>query len=134
MFWKNARLLGLVAVVTLTVGVTACKKKTMEEPAKAETAMMDADAMKGKELYDAPAKGNCVSCHGTMGKGDGPAGAALKARDLTDASGYKQGAGADAIAETIKSGVKGGPGMPARADLPEADRKMLAKYVVSLQK
>ena len=133
MFWKNARLLGLAAALTLTVGVTACKKK-MEEPAKAETAMMDADAMKGKDLYEAPAKGNCVSCHGAMGKGDGPAGVALKARDLSDASGYKQGATADAIAETLKSGVKGGPAMPARPDLSDADRMMIAKYVVSLQK
>lgn len=134
MFRKNAYLLGLAAVIALAVGVTGCKKKTMEDPAKSETAMVDQDVQKGKGLYDDAAKGNCASCHGPMGKGDGPAGAALKARDLTDASGYKQGATADAIAETIKSGVKGGPAMPARGDLPENERMQIAKYVVSLQK
>jgi mono/diheme cytochrome c family protein len=40
---------------------------------------------KGKDLFHAADKGNCVSCHGEKGKGDGPAGKTLdpKPRDLT---------------------------------------------------
>ena len=46
-------------------------------------------AASGKEMY----RGYCAACHGTDGKGDGPASAALKSRplDLTDLA--KQNAG-----------------------------------------
>jgi cytochrome c oxidase cbb3-type subunit 3 len=53
-------------------------------------------------------KTNCVVCHGTFGRGDGPQGAMMKARDLSDAA--WQAAITDAqIAESI---VKGRGRMP----------------------
>lgn len=133
MFWNNARLLVAATVILFAFGMTACKKKAMEDEAP-KAAMMDEDTKKGKELFEAATKGNCASCHGMEGKGDTPVGQSLKARNLQDTASYKQGATADAIAETIKSGVKTGPSMPPRPDIAEADRKLIAKYVVSLQK
>ena len=51
-------------------------------PAIRETPAGQTSASSGKEMYRA----YCAACHGTDGKGDGPASAALKSRslDLTD--------------------------------------------------
>lgn len=133
MFLKSARLVLLAAAIASFALSGACKKKTEDAPA---ATTMDASLEKGKDLYEKPEKGNCLSCHGATGHGDGPVGAAMnpKPRNLADAAGYKQGSSADAIAATIKTGVKGGPLMPPRPDLSEEDRMAIAKYVVSLQK
>ncbi len=52
--------------------------------AAAPTAIITGDAEKGKQLYGQ----FCATCHGTGGKGDGPAGSALNPppRDHTDAA------------------------------------------------
>ncbi len=59
------------------------------------------DAAKGKEVFDT----KCASCHGSTGKGDGPAAAALptKPRDLSDAS-YVSTLTDDHIFKTVKEG------------------------------
>ena len=103
----------------------------------------DDDIAKGKTLYDGI--GACAGCHGATGTGDGPAAGALnpKPRNFalgdfsldTDADG-KKGTESD-IANIIQNGAQkygGSMMMTARPDIAEADRKALAKYVLSLKK
>lgn len=96
---------------------------------------------KGKEIF--MGTGACASCHGDLGKGDGPASAALtpKPADFstgafkydTDGDG-KKGTEEDIFNVVTNGAAKFGGSffMAARADLPEADRRALAKYVASL--
>lgn len=57
----------------------------------------------------------CASCHGQDGRGDGPQGPMVQARDLTAPA--FQGATTD---EQMVRSIRGGKGrMPAFADLPE---------------
>lgn len=103
----------------------------------------DPEVDKGKAIYNGA--GACFSCHGPEGKGDGAAAAALnpKPRSFiegvykydTDGDG-KTGTEAD-IFNIVTSGAAkfgGSALMVARADLPEADRKAIAKFVLSLKK
>ncbi len=101
------------------------------------------DAEKGKSVYNGA--GACATCHGADGKGDGPAGAALnpKPRSFvdgvfnydTDGDG-KKGTELDIVNIISNGALKYGGSMMmvARPDLPETDRKALAKYVLSLKK
>ncbi|NUM89452.1 MAG: c-type cytochrome [Bdellovibrionales bacterium] len=85
-------------------------------------------AAKGKEVYAV----NCTACHGASGKGDGPAGPAMKARDFTSpASTWKNGTSAKAIYATLKYGIPG-TGMAGYGTLPPADRWALVHFVRSL--
>jgi mono/diheme cytochrome c family protein len=83
----------------------------------------------GKELFAT----NCVMCHGTVGKGDGPAAVALtpKPRDFSKAAGWTVGYTMADIYQTLTDGVKGTP-MPAFDALTPADRFAVAHYVQSL--
>ena len=60
-------------------------------------------------------KQSCVPCHGVIGRGDGPRGAALRPRDLTD-PGWQRVAIDSEIAHTIKKGRGRMAGFP---DLPD---------------
>ena len=71
------------------------------------------DPAKGREKYNQI----CASCHGPLGKGDGPAAAALdpKPRDLSDAK-YVSTISDEQIFKTVKEGgaaVGKSPLMPA---------------------
>ncbi len=103
----------------------------------------DADIEKGKTIYNG--LGACMGCHGTSGKGDGPAGAAInpKPRDLTtgvysldtDKDG-KTGTETDLL-NVITNGAApygGSPMMVGRKDIPEGDRKAVVKYILSMKK
>ena len=79
----------------------------------------------GKTLFSV----NCASCHGTNGKGDGPASSALnpKPRDFT--SGYwRYGGGVARIVQTITNGSPG-TAMAPFPGIPIQDRFALAQYV-----
>jgi mono/diheme cytochrome c family protein len=69
----------------------------------------------GKQIYD----DKCAACHGTTGKGDGPAAAALnpKPTNLTDKA-FMQGMPVDCHFYLISEGVKG-TGMPPWKSLTE---------------
>lgn len=85
-----------------------------------------------------------MTCHGPLGKGDGPAAGALnpKPRSFgqgdfgfdTDGDG-KKGTEID-IFNVVTSGAEkfgGSKFMVARPDIPEDERKAVAKYVLSLR-
>jgi mono/diheme cytochrome c family protein len=99
------------------------------------------DAAAGKSTFETL----CATCHGTTGKGDGPAGAALNPppRDFstgdfkydTDKDG-KPGSDAD-LAAIIKNGAAAYGGSPLMAPwghLSDADIQNVVAYVRSLKK
>ena len=103
----------------------------------------DPDLDKGKAVFNG--LGACASCHGAEGKGDGAAAAALNPKPRSFVEGtYKYDTDGDGktgtetdIFNIITNGAakySGSVMMVGRADLPEADRKALVKYVLSLKK
>ncbi len=68
---------------------------------------------------------NCATCHGLAGKGDGPQGPMVGAKDLTSDE-FLNAVSDDAIVESIK---KGKNRMPAFPDLPEPVLKGLVKRI-----
>ena len=91
----------------------------------------------GKEYYK---EAGCFDCHGTSGKGDGPAAATLKddwgypivPYDFTIPGRMKGGSTIRDIYRTLTAGIGGTP-MPSYADsLGEQERWGLAYYVLSL--
>ena len=84
---------------------------------------------KGREMY----KGNCVSCHGDAGEGNGPAGAVLnpKPRNLTSSEGWVNGTTIALLYKTLDEGMLK-TGMPSYNHLPPADRFALIHFVRSL--
>jgi mono/diheme cytochrome c family protein len=82
----------------------------------------------GKKLVDT----NCVTCHGTSGKGDGPAAAALPPPKPADWTSAKVAVETDG--ELFWKISNGRGAMPPWKHLPEKDRWTLVNYVRSLQK
>jgi hypothetical protein len=69
----------------------------------------------------------CAACHGTTGRGDGPAGKALGARDFSKADAWKNGHGPLGIYKSLTEGVA--PSMPGYDTYSPAQRFALAKVV-----
>ncbi len=88
-----------------------------------------AEIEKGKELFVR----NCSACHGTEGKGDGPAGAALnpKPRNFTKLEGWTNGPDFFNMFKTLQEGVAG-TGMTAYEFLPPTDRIAIIHYIRTL--
>lgn len=81
---------------------------------------------KGKKAYAE----NCASCHGDSGKGDGPAGAAVKARNFHDpVSNWTNGSSPLAVFNTLANGIEG-TSMASYIHLPEDERWALTHYVI----
>jgi copper(I)-binding protein len=111
-------------LLLLIVCLAACAEKELSQ----------SDLERGHDLYLAY---GCAACHGKSGDGQGPAsaGAAIKPRDLRNASAFRQGDSVDAIATSIATGVQGGmTGMPPYPALPESERKLIAAWIVSIGK
>ncbi len=89
------------------------------------------EAAQGKELF---LSYGCAVCHGEEGRGDGITSTAtpVQPRDFHDRSAYKLGNKPEDIARTIREGIPTS-GMPAYGHIPEDERLLIAKYVVSLQ-
>jgi len=81
----------------------------------------------GKKLADQ----NCVTCHGSSGKGDGPAAAALPPPKPADWTSAKVAAETDG--EIFWKISNGRGAMPPWKHLPEKDRWHLVNYIRSLQ-
>lgn len=103
--------------------------------AKAEPAPVAAEAKTGVAVSEADfmqlaKKGNCLACHTVDKKVVGPAFKDVAAR-------YRGDAGAEArLADKIAkggSGVWGAMMMPPTPQLSEAERRSLAKYILSLK-
>lgn len=135
----NKRNIGIfISGIILVAGLISCDQgktsKSEPEMKTEQTASVGGgdDAHKGKDLYQ---QNGCAGCHGEDGTGDGPAGQALnpKPRNFTKTGDYKQGTGIDDIAHTIETGISG-TAMVAYPHIPEGDRKLIASFIVSLQK
>lgn len=73
----------------------------------------------------------CAACHGAEGRGDGPVGMALGARNFADQDGWKNGARVDQVFRTLTHGLA--PLMPAYDTYTPAQRFALANVVKSFQ-
>jgi mono/diheme cytochrome c family protein len=71
-------------------------------------------------------------CHGAAARGDGPSVKRLDVppRDLTDRRAYRNGAGEDQIAASIRNGAGA---MPPYRDLSEEEARDIATWLVSRQ-
>jgi mono/diheme cytochrome c family protein len=80
----------------------------------------------GKKLYD----GNCKSCHGDNGLGDGPAGLMMnpKPRNFHLSDGWTNGRTMDALYKTLHEGIIT-RGMAAYEYLPPTDRFDIIHYI-----
>lgn len=109
--------------------------KVVEIPARPQ---MTAERIaRGKQLY---ADAECLACHGTTGRGDGPSAPTLKdsrelpiaAPDLRNPRRFKNGARPEDIYRTLVTGLAGTP-MPSYGDALEPDQTWdLVFYVLSL--
>lgn len=125
MFYKKSYL--WVAFIALVA--VACGKK--EEPKAVETqAAVDPLAL-GKEVY--MGKGACFSCHGNEGKGDGPAGAALKPKPRNFAEPkWKYGFELEKVKNTIAKGSPGTSMAAYEGTLTPEEIDAVARYVITL--
>jgi mono/diheme cytochrome c family protein len=134
----TAVLIGGVAALTYNAGLQSTGHGGEgAAPAAQHAAAVDVHALltpsdalvaKGKTLFAV----NCASCHGTGGRGDGPAAAALnpKPRNFTETY-WRYGGGPARIVQTITNGSPG-TAMAAFPSIPLEDRFAIAHYVRTL--
>lgn len=84
---------------------------------------------KGKNLYEA----TCAACHGSTGKGDGPAAAGLptKPRVFAQAAGWKNGPRMDGLWKTLDQGLPG-TSMQSYSYLSKKDRMALVHHIQTM--
>jgi mono/diheme cytochrome c family protein len=84
---------------------------------------------RGKTLFE----NNCTQCHGSLGRGDGPAAAAMnpKPRNFAGSEGWKNGFEAPGIFKTLDEGISG-TSMASFDYLSKKDRMALVHYVQSI--
>ncbi|MCK6534864.1 MAG: cytochrome c [Polyangiaceae bacterium] len=98
-----------------------------ESPNAAQTDMTDGGqtgVMGVDEVALAAWRANCVPCHGVIGRGDGPKGPSVKARDLTDAAWQ-----AGVTDEQIASSIRQGKGQMPKFDLPASSVEQLVRLI-----
>ncbi len=98
-----------------------------DNPNVAQTDMTDGGqtgVMGIDEVALAAWRANCVPCHGVIGRGDGPKGIPVKARNLTDPV-WQESASDEQIAASITQGK----GQMPKFQLPPATVQQLVKLV-----
>lgn len=115
-------------------------RDTLQPPYKKGETMPPVDIMKmGKPSQELIDKGKsqyssiCSGCHGTEGKGDGPAGAMLspKPRNFTDLNGWKNGPMLSLMYRTLQEGIPGSA-MASFSYIPPIDRISIIHYIRTL--
>jgi mono/diheme cytochrome c family protein len=112
MLKKTMILLGTFVVAT---SLCLAQEKTEQKPAVKQTPIKPTNAASGKDMYTQ----YCAPCHGTDGKGGGPAASAMKVppSDLTQLSKKHDGKyPASSVASVLKFGS--GPAAHGSADMP----------------
>jgi len=122
--------LALGAVAAVGFAASALAQAPWEAPAaeKAKKNPLAADAKaaeQGKKVADI----NCVSCHGSKGKGDGVAAAALNPKPADWTSKKVQ---AESDGEIFWKISTGRGAMPSWKHLPENERWALVRYIRSV--
>lgn len=112
MFWKT---LCAASALLVAAGLCLAQQPAAGKPEVKKTPIKQTSAASGKEMFVE----YCAPCHGTEGKGNGPAAPAMKtpASDLTQLA--KTHAGkypADFVASTLRFGS--GPAAHGSADMP----------------
>ena len=147
-FFLALAIIGLIYAWNLTavgknsimpVALTDSSAFAKDIPFKAAQSLPPVDVMKvadptpellarGKELF----QGNCSSCHGEDGKGDGPSSATLdpKPRNFHSLQGWVNGPKISEIYKTLEDGIPNS-GMASFSYLAPADRFALIHYVRS---
>ena len=113
MLKKSMILLGMLVVVS---SLCLAQNQTEEKPVVKETTIKQTSAVSGKEMFTE----YCASCHGTDGKGNGPAASAMKAQptDLTQLSRKHDGKyPANRVASVLRFGEVG-TGAHGSAEMP----------------
>ena len=129
----RAIVMGLLTMLVLTGPVLAQAPTTPWVAPPAEKAKKNplANDKKAIEQGEKVAKINCVSCHGTGGKGDGAAAVALNPKPADWTSGRVQD---EADGELFWKISNGRGAMPPWKHLPENDRWAVIQYIRSLKK
>jgi putative copper resistance protein D len=121
------------AVLTLAVGALGAERPAawQEEAAKLSNPVPSSASSiaAGKKLFD----GQCTTCHGPMGKGDGKGGQMLKPppSDLTDAT-WKHGSSDGEIFVAIRDGAQKTGMRPYGSRIATNDIWNLVNYVRTL--
>jgi mono/diheme cytochrome c family protein len=113
-------ILGVVAIAAADEWKAPASAKAVKNPVEKAAGLKA-----GKSLFDT----NCAMCHGNTGKGDGPAGAALKPKpdNLIGKDVQRQADG-----ELFWKISEGRGVMPPWKSLSEKDRWSLVQYIRSL--
>ena len=123
----------LLVVMCACVWVMGCGEKAKEEPV-VQVQVSEADIEKGQALYK---RYGCAVCHGRNGHGNGQIARTLnpRPRDFHKIKDYKFGRSLEAITRTIAKGTinERGMGMPGYPQISEADRRLIAGFIVSMQ-
>lgn len=111
---KGMSLLGIVVVAT---GLCVAQETTAQKLVVKEAAIQQTNAASGKEMFTR----YCAPCHGTDGKGNGPAAGAMKAQptDLTQLAKKRGGKyPATHVSSVLKFGSGPDAGAHGSADMP----------------
>lgn len=126
---RRVSVLALVAGLALASSAVAQAPWVAPESEKAKKNPLPNDK-KVMEQGEKVAKMNCASCHGTKGKGDGAAAAALNPKPADWTSSRVQAETDGELFWKISNGR--GP-MPPWKHLPEKDRWAVIRYIRSLK-